>query len=672
MANRLAGESSPYLLQHKDNPVDWYPWGTAAFEAAKRDDKPVLLSIGYAACHWCHVMERESFEDEDTAALMNDRYVSIKVDREERPDIDSIYMEAVQAMTGHGGWPMTMFLTPDGKPFYGGTYYPPDDRHGIPSFRTVLLAVSDAWTNRRDEVLSQSSRLVEHIGTTTKLKASDGPVSEDTLQEAVSTLSSAFDEIHGGFGGAPKFPQPMTLDFLLRMRLRGDERAGAMARKQLDAMASGGILDQLGGGFHRYSVDREWLVPHFEKMLYDNAQLLRSYARSWLLDKEPLHREVAIATARWMLDEMRDPGGGFYASMDADSEGVEGKYYVWSLEEVRAVLGPDADVASKQWGFTEAGNFEGANIPIRAATGDDEEEVEKARRLLLEHRARRVPPATDTKVLTSWSCMAAAALAEAGVALDRGDWVAAASEAVDFALTKMRVDGRLMRSYRRGDDGETINHLGVCEDYACLLEACLALYEATHELKWLTEARWAADEAIRLFYDDESGGFYSTGSDAEKLVVRPKELFDNAVPAPNSVLALELQRIARATDNPDYETTALSAVRLVVPVVGRSPQGFGHLLQAVDFYTANAVEIVIIGNPEEKDTQALLEVVNRDFRPNKILVVSPDPKAQQEEIPLLRDRSLLNDRATAYVCERGSCKLPVDTPAELEAQLEQR
>jgi uncharacterized protein YyaL (SSP411 family) len=671
MTNRLAGESSPYLLQHQDNPVDWYPWSEEALAAAKERDKPILLSIGYAACHWCHVMERESFEDDETAALMNEHFVSIKVDREERPDIDSIYMEAVQALTGHGGWPMTMFLTTDGRPFYGGTYYPPEGRYGMPSFKTVLLAIADAWQNRREEVETQSSRLVEHIGSATRLQASADPISESVLDEATATLAASFDAEHGGFGGAPKFPQAMTLDFLLRMNVRGDEKAGAIVRKTLDEMASGGMFDQLGGGFHRYSVDRYWLVPHFEKMLYDNALLLRTYARAYLVFTEPLYRDVAERTAAWMLDEMRDEGGGFYASMDADSEGVEGKYYVWSLDEVKEVTGSDFHAAEEAWGFTAAGNFEGANIPVRAAQVD-ENALERARTALLSRRSARVPPATDTKVLTSWSSLAASALAEAGVALDRPDWIEAAAQAVDFTLVKMRPDGRLMRSFRRIDGDRRVGQLGVCEDYSCLLEACLALYEATHDVRWFREARWAADETLRLFLDESSGGFYATGTDAEDLVMRPKDLFDNAVPASNSILALELQRLSRLSGVEDYERHGLGAVRPVLPLIAESPQGFGHLLQAIDFYTAPAIEVVIVGEPGSNDTLALIEVLGSRFIPNKVLAVGDDPDEMARDIPLFEDRKRLDGKATAFVCEHGVCKLPVDTPDELERQLERR
>ena len=670
MSNRLAHEASPYLLQHKDNPVDWFPWGDEAFDLARREEKPILLSIGYAACHWCHVMERESFEDHATADLMNQHFVSIKVDREERPDIDSIYMDAVQAMTGHGGWPMTMFLTPDAKPFYGGTYFPPEDRHGIPSFKTVLTAVADAWHERRSEVLEQGQKLIDHMGMGHNLRASDEMLGQDLLEGAAQELHSSFDPQYGGFGAAPKFPQPMTIDFLLRLGRRGNPDARIMATKTLDAMAGGGMFDQLRGGFARYSVDREWIVPHFEKMLYDNAQLLRTYARAWVATKSARYLEVSEATANWLLDEMRDPGGGFWSSLDADSEGEEGKFYVWSLTEIYAVLGDDAPAAIEKWGFSEQGNFEGQNIPILASDDVDPEAVERARNRLLQRRSRRVRPATDTKVLTAWSAMAAAALAESGALLSRPEWIEAASEAIGFTFEKMRPGGRLMRSYRRGETGETLRHLAIAEDYAFLLEALLALFEATHQKKWLGEARWAADEAIRLFLDEDAGGFFTTGKDAEPLVVRPKDIVDNAVPSANSVLALELQRLALMTGDESYEEPAVGALKLVREVMVRSPLGFGHALEAADFYTSSPVEVVVVGKQGSADRDALLEVIHDDFNPNKVLIVSDEPTAEDVVLlPLLRDKHAIEGKATVFVCRNGTCKLPVTTPDEVREQL---
>jgi uncharacterized protein YyaL (SSP411 family) len=671
MANRLANETSPYLLQHQDNPVDWYPWGEEAFERARAEDKPILLSIGYAACHWCHVMEHESFERPETARLMNEHFVSIKVDREERPDIDAIYMEAVQAMTGHGGWPMTVWLTPEGAPFYGGTYFPPEERHGMPSFTAVLTAVAQTWRERRSDVDAQGARLVDHIGIGAKLQPSPDPIAEDFLYEAFGNMRPNFDPEYGGFGGAPKFPQPMTIDLLLRLAARGHQDAARMARRTLDAMAAGGMFDQLAGGFARYSVDRYWLVPHFEKMLYDNAQLLRSYARSWQETGIARHREVAEETAAWMLAEMRDPAGGFWSSLDADSEGEEGKFYVFSIDEVRTVLGDDADAAIEIYGFTESGNFEGRNIPVRADVEVDPHERAQARARLLDYRNTRVRPGTDTKVLTAWNGLAISALAEAGAALRRDDWLKAASEAMGFVLATLRTEGRLMRSYRRTEDGrDVVKHLAYSEDYALLLEACLRLYEATFELEYLNEARWAADECIRLFADDDDRGFFTTGADAERLVMRPKDFMDNAVPSANSVLAVELQRLAHFTGDESYSRRAVGILRLMRDAALRSPTGFGHLLGAVDFYVSTPAEIVVVGDAGATDTVALIERVHARFRPNKVLICAPETdEHSRDAIPLLHGRSRLDGRATAYVCRNGTCKLPVDDPDALAEQL---
>jgi uncharacterized protein YyaL (SSP411 family) len=667
MANRLAAESSPYLLQHKDNPVDWYPWGDEALARARAEDKPVLLSIGYAACHWCHVMEIESFEDPGTADLMNRHFVPIKVDREERPDLDSIYMNAVQAMTGQGGWPMTVFLTPDGAPFYGGTYFPPEERHGLPSFRRVLQAIAELWRDRRSDVIEQSKTLMGHLDLSERLRPSPDPISDTLVHAAFASLEAGFDPRFGGFGDAPKFPQPMTLDFLLRLARRGRAGAGEMARATLDAMAAGGMFDQLAGGFHRYSVDRQWIVPHFEKMLYDNAQLLRTYVRSWQETGTERHRQVAEATAAWILTEMRDPAGGFWSTLDADSEGREGKFYVWSLEEVRKVTGDDAGAAVESFGFSAPGNFEGVNIPVHTGAGDPAA-AERVRAALLARRATRVRPATDTKVLTAWNGLAVSALAETGSALGRPDLVAAASEAMDFVLSTLVVDGRIMRSYRRTNGRPIIRHQGFCEDYAFVLEGCLALYEATFESHRLESARWAADEAIRLFLDERHGGFFSTGSDAEPLIARPKEVQDNAVPSANSVLALELQRLTHFTGDRGYEQAALGPIRLTADLMLRSPLAFGHMLGAVDHYASTVHEIVIVGEPER--ASELLRVVHREWRPNKVLIcASEGDRDAADLIPLLRGRNSIAGLPTAYVCHNGTCELPVTDTEALSAQL---
>ena len=667
MANRLASENSPYLLQHKDNPVDWYPWGEEPFEEARRRDVPVLLSIGYAACHWCHVMEHESFEDETTARLMNANFVSIKVDREERPDVDSVYMDAVQAMTGQGGWPMTVFLTPARVPFYGGTYFPPEPRYGMPSFRQLLGAITETWSTRRAEVEDQGHKLIEHIAQVGHLAPSSDDITSDAVDEALRGFSDSFDSQFGGFGGAPKFPQPMNVDFLLRQASRGNDEAARMAVKTLGAMSAGGMFDQLAGGFARYSVDATWTVPHFEKMLYDNAQLLRTYARAFAATDILRFREVAELTAHWMLTEMRDEAGGFYSSLDADSEGVEGKFYVFDIDEVRSVLRDDARVAIDHYGFTPEGNFESANIPVYAAEPSEVDALFRVRTKLLEYRNRRVRPGTDTKVLASWNALAAAALAEAGVLLGRFEWTRAAIETMQFVTSTLIVDDRLMRSYRKTDAGAgQVKHFGVAEDYAFYLEASLALWESTFEDRWLERAHWAADRGIELFEDSDKGGFFTTGADAESLVVRPKDLFDNAVPSANSTFALELQRLALLTGEGSYEHSALRAMRLVRAVAARSPLGFGTMLGAYEFYAGDPVEIVIVG----EDSAELVEAVHTNYWPSRVLVAKEHPTAgDAKHLPLLEGRTDVRE-ATAFVCRRGVCKLPVNDADDMLKQIE--
>jgi uncharacterized protein len=675
--NRLAGETSPYLLQHAHNPVDWYPWGREAFERARREDKPVLLSIGYAACHWCHVMEEESFEDPQTAALMNDRFISIKVDREERPDVDSIYMDAVQAMTGGGGWPLTAFLTPDGEPFYAGTYFPNEDRHGLPAFSKILASISEAWENRRDETITQGRRVVNAIARAGTMSASRDPLSDDVLRRAFDGLGRSFDHRWGGFGGAPKFPQPMTLEFMLRCHLRGYDGAPEMLQTTLDRMAAGGIYDQIGGGFHRYSTDAMWHVPHFEKMLYDNAQLARLYTRAWQVTRDERYRRVATETCEYFLREMRHPGGGFYSSQDADSEGVEGKFFVWSYDELVSVGGEDVAMV---FGSAPRGNWEGTNVlwrphPIEAVAeelGKDGEElthrVEAARRTLFEIRESRVRPATDDKVLAAWNGLAVSALAEAGRALGERRYVEAAVGAADFVLTQLRDgSGRLLRSWRDGKPGRS----GYADDHALMADACLTLYETTFDVRWFDEARALADELLRLFWDRERGGFFQTGSDAEQLVVRPKELFDNAVPSGNSAAADVLQRMALMTGEQEYEAAGLSALRLVREQMAEAPHGFGQALSALDLYVSRVPEVAVIGDLEGEDTRALVaEVTTKRFLPNHVLAVAaPDDVRSREKVPLLRDRVADDGKALAYVCERFVCRLPVDQPEELADQL---
>jgi uncharacterized protein YyaL (SSP411 family) len=652
MANRLAGETSPYLLQHKDNPVDWYPWGEEALARAREEDRPIVLSIGYSACHWCHVMERESFEDPETAALMNERFVCIKLDREERPDLDSIYMEACQAMTGQGGWPLNVFLTPEQVPFYAGTYFPPEPRMNMPSWRQVLEAVAQAWEDRRDEIRASGDRVAAHLRGAAALRPSEQPFDPGALDAAVETLRSQFDRAHGGFGGAPKFPPASTLELLLR------RAESEMTAQTLRAMASGGMYDQVGGGFARYSVDAHWLVPHFEKMLYDNALLARAYLHGWQALGEPLFRTVAEETLDWALREMRAPEGGFYSALDADSEGEEGRFYVWTLDELREALAgePDADEAIAWFGATQRGNFEGRNIPVR---GPGEPERRDAwRAALYEVRRKRVWPGLDDKRLTSWNALMIAALADAGAVLERDDYLDAARAAASFVLAELRDgDGRLLRSWKDGR-GRLNAYL---EDHAFLLEALIVLYEATFEPRWFTAARELAGQMVERFADDENGGFFETSSDHERLLARRKDLEDHPIPSGNASAAYGLLRLAALTGEADWEERGVSVLRLLHEVAAKHPQAFGHLLQALDFHLAPVKEVALVGD----DVRPLERVVRGAFRPHLVLA-----GGERDGVPLLEGREPVDGRAAAYVCERFACKAPVTEPGDLERLLE--
>jgi uncharacterized protein YyaL (SSP411 family) len=674
-ANRLANETSPYLLQHAHNPVDWFPWGPEALDRAKEQDKPILLSIGYAACHWCHVMERESFEDEATAALMNEHFVAIKVDREERPDVDAIYMDAVQAMTGSGGWPMTVFCTPEGEPFYGGTYFPDTDRHGIPSFRRVLTAVAEAWGDKRDEALRQAQALTRAIARQAEAPASLEPLSDAVLQAALAGMARAFDTTWGGIGGAPKFPQPMTWEFVLRCHLRGMSDAGGMARRTLDRMAGGGMYDQLGGGFHRYSVDGRWHVPHFEKMLYDNAQLALLYLHAWQVFDVERYLEVCVETLDYLLREMRHPEGGFFSSQDADSEGVEGKFFVWSYDELTRIADPDV---AAYLGAVPEGNWEGTNVlwtPFPSAVvagelGVDEADllarVAAARPALLAAREERVKPGTDDKILSGWNALAIRAFAESGRVLGEPRYVGAAVDAAEFALRELRRDdGRLLRTWREGRAGGP----AYADDVALMAHACLTLHETTLDLRWYHDARALTTDLIRLFHDPDRGGFFQTGADAEALVVRPKELFDNAVPAGNSAAAEVLLRMALLEGDAELERAGVSALRLVREGMGRAPSGFGHALCALDLYLSAPREVAVVGPPEDPATRALAARVWTSFRPNLVLAAGAPDDASAADVPLLAGRPLLDGRPAAYVCERFACRRPVADAEDLEAEL---
>jgi uncharacterized protein YyaL (SSP411 family) len=650
MANHLADETSPYLLQHKDNPVDWHPWGEVALARARDEDRPILLSIGYSACHWCHVMERESFEDTETAELMNELFVCIKLDREERPDIDSIYMEACQAMTGSGGWPLNAFLTPEQVPIYIGTYFPPQSRMGMPSWRDVLRAVAEAWEEKRDEIRAGGAGIAERLRGGAALRPSSEPLRAELLDTATEGLRSQFDAANGGFGGAPKFPPASALEFLMR---RGERD---MVAQTLRAMASGGIYDQIGGGFARYSVDPYWLVPHFEKMLYDNALLARAYLHGWQVTGDPLFRRVAEETLDWALREMRAPEGGFFSALDADSEGVEGKFYVWSVDELRAALAgePDADEAIAWFGATDRGNFEGANIPVRGP--GQPERLDAWRQRLYEVRAERVWPGLDDKRLTAWNALMISALAEAGAVLERADYLDAAAGCADFVLGSLRdAAGRLLRAWKDGR-GRLNAYL---EDHAFLLEALLTLYESSFDPRWFAEARALADTTIERFGDEANGGFFETSADHERLLARRKDLEDHPIPSGNASAAYGLRRLAALTGDHGYEDQAVGVLRLLHELAAQHPHGFGHLLQALDFQLSPVREVALVG-----DSHELERVVRGSFRPH--LVVAG---GESDGVPLLTDRPTVDGRAAAYVCERFACQAPVTDPEELERLL---
>ncbi|MEO8462413.1 MAG: thioredoxin domain-containing protein [Chloroflexota bacterium] len=683
--NRLAGETSPYLLQHAHNPVDWFPWGPDALARAALLDRPIFLSIGYAACHWCHVMERESFEDEVTARALNDNFVAIKVDREERPDLDQLYMGAVQAMTGSGGWPMSVFLTPEGRPFYGGTYFPDAPRHGLPSFRQVLDGVATAWRTERSQIEAAGAKLVGTLVEGMKLPLADGVPTPALLDAAVAAIEQRFDPRTGGWGAAPKFPQPMTVEFLLgRAAATGDARALAMARRTLDAMADGGIHDQLGGGFHRYATDANWLVPHFEEMLYDNAQLARAYIRAWVIADEPTYREVAMGTLEAILRDFTTSDGAFAASLDADTDGEEGSTYTWTAPEVRQILGDAAALFATAYGVTDGGNWEGRSILSRVrgdrelATqyGMSETDVRtilaSSRSHLLEARAARPQPARDAKALAAWNGLAIGALAEAARALGlRSDapsraegvrYATMATRAAETVLAGLFRDGRLRRSWK--DDRATGE--GVLEDYACLAEGLLALYEATFEERWFVAARQLADQILDRFTDPD-GGFFDTASDHERLVARPKDIQDNATPSGNATATLVFLRLAALTGDQRYRAAADGAIRTVLPLLARHPTAFAKWLAAVDLALGPVAEIAIVGDPSSPDTRELLAALLTRGSPAHVVALSPEPA--NSAVPLLEGRTRLHGRATAYVCSGFACQVPVTDAEALAEQL---
>ncbi|MHB8511136.1 MAG: thioredoxin domain-containing protein [Actinomycetota bacterium] len=662
--NRLAKATSPYLLQHAHNPVDWYEWSPEALERANREDKPLLLSIGYAACHWCHVMERESFEDQSTADLMNEHFVCIKIDREERPDLDSIYMTAVQALTGRGGWPMTMFCTPSGEPFFGGTYFPPADNHGLPGFKRVLQSVSDAWRAERAGVLEQSEKLRTRVTALMQVPGDQSSLTRETLDEAFSNVASQFDPVWGGFGGAPKFPQSMTLEFLIRM-LRTAKRAEAerILTTTLDRMASGGIFDHIGGGFARYSVDNRWHVPHFEKMLYDNALLLKLYARASVLFPGRGYADTATMTGEFLLRELRQPSGGFSSSLDADSEGAEGKFYVWTRSELQEICGADAPAALEHFDVSEDGNWEGTNVLWNPGNKTMEPaQLQRIRSLLLEARGHRTRPATDDKILASWNALAISGLAEAGRLLGRNDFIEAGLTASGFVLESLTDEkGRLQRSYRDG----RCSGPAFLDDYAMLANALLDLYETIFDEDHFVQARSIADAMIELF-TDPAGGFFDTGTDQPELYARPKDLYDNAIPSGSSSAIGLLLRLAAFTGDERFQRIAEPCLATMQQAMAHAPLGFGSWLVAVDDATSPMLEIAISTTNRDETADSMLERVWSNPTLARVLACGDSSRTA---VPLLEHRS--QSTTTAFVCERFVCKQPVTDAEALESLLAQ-
>ena len=684
MPNRLQYETSPYLLQHADNPVDWYPWGDEAFQAAKEQNKPILLSIGYSACHWCHVMERESFEDEATAAYMNEHFINIKVDREERPDVDDIYMQATLFFNrGNGGWPMTVFLTPDGHPFHAGTYYPPEPRYGMPSFRQVMETVVQAFHARRREIERSSRQLVADLSRSMFEGLASEPklLTLDILETAAQSLLSRTDPVHGGLTrGKPKFPNPVNLEFLLRTyAATGQEQMRDVVLFTLRKMAQGGLYDQLGGGFHRYSVDEKWLVPHFEKMLYDNALLSRIYLHAWQISADPPLQEIVEDTLDYVLREMTDPSGGFYSTQDADSEGEEGKFFVWTAEELRTLLDgvvTNVEAVLAYWGVTDEGNFEGKNIlhvadmlervAVRHGLSIEQmrDDIAAAKAVLFVVRKDRIPPARDEKIVTAWNGMMLASFAEAARALEREEYLSAALDNAEFLLREMvSPEGGLWRTHR--DGVSKIN--GYLEDYAHVIDGLLELYQSTFDSRWFVEAQRLADYVLEHFTADD-GGFYDTSDDHDELIVRPRNVQDNATPSGNAMMAYDLLRLTGFTAETRYEEAALGVYHALGATLAEYPMAFGEMLIGLDLYLRRPIEIAIIGDPTDERTAAMLRVVRSAYRPRAVVALSPVNAGSNAVPALLRTRTLREGAPAAYVCENFVCAAPV-TDAEALAQM---
>lgn len=687
MANRLINETSPYLLQHANNPVNWFPWGPEALELAQKNDIPILLSVGYSACHWCHVMERESFMDVGIANLMNSNFICIKVDREERPDIDSIYMMAVQALTGHGGWPMTVFLTSETEPFYGGTYFPPEDRGGMPGFPKVLETMARIYRENREDVGRTAQQLINRIEQfSLSGEGSIHPSTVDIRSQAFRILAKQFDPEHGGLGTQPKFPQPMNYEFILRYYQNSqDPEALEIVETTLDNMSNGGIYDQIGGGFHRYSTDGSWLVPHFEKMLYDNALLVKLYLHAYQVTRKSSYKRIVENTLDYVVREMRDSLGGFYSAQDADSEGIEGKFFVWTPEDIENVLGTnDGKIINEYFGVTKQGNFEGRSILHIAKEAqligaeydlnetEFEELLKQAQLKLLDARNKRVAPDLDNKILTSWNGMMLGAFAEASAVLRRRDYIEIANLNAKFLLEHLQHEGRLLRSYRDG----TAKLKGYLEDYAFLIDGLISLHEITFEEEWLNEAISLTETMVNLFWDKKLKKFYDTGTDHEELLIRPSDLSDNALPSGSSMATYVLFRMSVITGDQEYENQAIESLKTANYNMTHFPSGAGHWLCALDFQLTPTKEIVVIGKPGEVETESLLIEAYRHYIPNRVLV-GRDPSLDCNEdkdylthrIPLLHGRSQIGSRPTAYVCQDYVCKLPVTESNAFAIQL---
>jgi uncharacterized protein YyaL (SSP411 family) len=682
MTNHLKTESSPYLLQHVENPVEWYPWGFEAFERARLENKPVLLSIGYSACHWCHVMAHESFENPAIASLMNKLFINIKVDREERPDLDAIYMAAVQAMAGQGGWPLTAFLTPDAKPFYGGTYFPPDDRRGMPGFPRVLEHVAEAYQERRPELAAMTEDLLLRIQALQVAPPRPEALQEATLETAVNDLAKRYDPVWGGFGQAPKFPPSMSLELLFRRFHRfGDKTALAMAEKTLARMAQGGMYDQIGGGFHRYSVDARWHVPHFEKMLYDNALLARIYLLAFQITQNPWYRQVAIETLDYITREMTSPEGGFYASQDADSEGEEGAYFVWSHQEIQALLGAaDGPLFAACFDVTEKGNFEGSNVLWRPLALSEVAEklhvgqerlaqaVTAGRKKLFEARDKRIKPATDSKILTSWNGLMLKSFALAFKVIGRKEYLEVAERNADFLLRELWANGRLLRTHK--DGLSKLN--GYLEDYAHLIDGLVSLYEATFAPKWLQAALELLDVANDEFWDEGTQAFFDTGKTHETLVIRPRDAFDNAMPSGQSVMADVLSRLAHLTSNDTFRTRALAVLTSAGALMTRYPAGMSRMLTALDFTLAPVQEVALVGESDSKGWAALETELFASYHPYAVVAGRKTETAERFDLPLLRNRTAPQAQALAFVCQAHTCQAPISDPAALRQALRVR